>query len=259
MAAKTRDLGGILYRVGMILAIFAVWEAAQAIPVADPSLFPRPSRILVECVAMATSGALFQNAWQSLVRILSGWALAAALGVPIGVAMGSWRLVEETVGTVIHFLRPISPVAWIPLAILLFGFGVGGPMFIVFLAAFFPIVLASTAAVREVEPVHINAVRSLGAGEIAVYREVVIPSSMPGILLGLRIALGNAWAAVVAAEMFGAQGGLGYLITQSVVFFELSDVMVGMVLIGFTGFVLDWLFLRFMDRCLRWMPQREVA
>src|SRR5215469_1821043 len=152
MAAKTRDSGGVLYRVGMILAIFAVWEAAQAIPVANPSLFPRPSRILVECVAMATSGALFQNAWQSLVRILSGWALAAALGVPIGVAMGSWRVVEETVVTVIHFLRPISPVAWIPLAILLFGFGVGGPMFIVFLAAFFPIVLASTAAVREVEP-----------------------------------------------------------------------------------------------------------
>ena len=112
---------------------------------------------------------------------------------------------------------------------------------------------------RAVEVVQINAVRTLGAGEIAIYREVVIPGSMPGILLGLRIALGNAWAAVVAAEMFGAQGGLGYLITQSVVFFELSDVMVGMVLIGFTGFVLDWLFLRFMDRCLRWMPPQEAA
>jgi len=252
-------LGGVLYRGGIIVAIFVAWEAAQTIPLADPSLFPRLSRILVECVSMAASGALFRNGLQSLVRILSGWTLAAAFGIPIGVAMGSWRAFEETVGTVIHFLRPISPVAWIPLAILLFGFGVGGPMFIVFLAAFFPIVLASTAAVRAVEVVQINAVRTLGAGEIAIYREVVIPGSMPGILLGLRIALGNAWAAVVAAEMFGAQGGLGYLITQSVVFFELSDVMVGMVLIGFTGFVLDWLFLRFMDRCLRWMPPQEAA
>jgi ABC-type nitrate/sulfonate/bicarbonate transport system permease component len=256
---KARAVGGVLYRVGMIIAIFAAWEAVQAIPLGDPSLFPRPSRILVESLTMATSGALFQNGLQSVARILAGWSLAATLGIPIGLAMGSWRLIEETVGTVIHFLRPISPVAWIPLAILLFGFGLGGPLFIVFLAAFFPIVLASAAAVRAVEPVQINAVRTLGAGEIAVYREVVIPGSMPGILLGLRIAMGNAWAAVVAAELFGAQGGLGYLITQSVVFFELSQVMVGMVLIGFTGFVLDWLFLRFMVRCLRWMPREEVA
>jgi ABC-type nitrate/sulfonate/bicarbonate transport system permease component len=208
---------------------------------------------------MATTGALFKHGLQSLARILSGWGLAAALGIPLGMAMGSWRVIEETVGTVVHFLRPISPVAWIPLAILLFGFGLAGPMFIVFLAAFFPIVLASAAAVRAVETIQISAVRTLGAGEFGVYREVVIPGSLPGVLLGLRIALGNAWAAVVAAELFGAQGGLGYLITQSVVFFELSHVMVGMVLIGFTGFVLDWLFLRFMERRLRWMPKREVA
>jgi len=259
MPEKARAWGGLLYRGGSVIAIFAAWEAAQAIPLADPSLFPRPSRILVESVAMAASGALFHHALQSLARILAGWALAAALGIPIGLAMGSWRVAEETVGTVVHFLRPISPVAWIPLAILLFGFGVGGPMFIVFLAAFFPIVLASAAAVRSVETVQINAVRTLGADEVAVFREVVIPGSMPGILLGLRIALGNAWAAVVAAELFGAQGGLGYLITQSVVFFELSHVMVGMVLIGFTGLVLDWLFLRFVDRRLRWMPKREAT
>jgi NitT/TauT family transport system permease protein/sulfonate transport system permease protein len=259
MAATWRAWGSVIYRGGTTVAIFAAWEAAQAIPLADPSLFPRPSQILAESVAMATSGALFNNGVQSVARILAGWALAAAFGIPIGLAMGSWRVAEETIGTVIHFLRPISPVAWIPLAILLFGFGIGGPMFIVFLAAFFPIVLASAASVRAVESVQINAVRTLGAGEIAVYREVVIPGSMPGILLGLRIALGNAWAAVVAAELFGAQGGLGYLITQSVVFFELSQVMVGMVLIGVTGFVLDWLFLRFMDRCLRWMPKQEVT
>src|SRR5258706_13022626 len=131
VAETWRAWGGALYRGGMIVAIFAAWEAAKAIPLADPSLFPRPSQILGESVAMAMSGALFENGLQSVARILSGWTSAAALGIPIGLAMGSWRLAEETIGTVIHFLRPVSPVAWIPLAILLFGFGVGGPMFIV--------------------------------------------------------------------------------------------------------------------------------
>lgn len=251
--------GALLYRIGVVVAMLGLWEGAQTIPIADPELLPRPSTVVAQSWAMAVSGDLLTNGIQSLTRILSGWALAAILGIPIGIAMGSWRAIEETVGTVVHFLRPISPIAWIPLAILLFGFGFGGPMFIVFLAAFYPIVLASAAAVRDVETVQMNAVRTLGASEYAVYREVVLPGSTPGVLMGLRISLGNAWGAVVAAEMFGAQGGLGYLITESVVFFELTDVMVGMVLIGSVGFLLDGLYVRFMDRSLHWMPKREVT
>ncbi|MBI4505807.1 MAG: ABC transporter permease, partial [Chloroflexi bacterium] len=239
MAGRLAFWGALAYRVGVVVALFMLWEIVQSIPVGDPDLFPRPSKVVGETWAMAASGTLVEHGVQSITRILAGWGLATLLGIPIGLAMGSWRAIEESVGTVVHFLRPISPVAWIPLAILLFGFGFGGPMFIVFLAAFYPTVLAATAAVREVETVQMDAVRTLGASDFAVYREVVLPGAMPGILMGLRIALGNAWGAVVAAEIFGAKAGLGYLITQSVVFFELSDVMVGMVLIGVAGFVLD--------------------
>lgn len=259
MHATGGGWGALLYRVAAVVALFGAWEIAQSVPLGDPDLFPRPSRVAVEAWHMVLDGTLTGNAAQSVARILSGWGLAALIGIPLGVGMGSWRAVEETVGTIVHFLRPISPVAWIPLAILLFGFGLGGPMFIVFLAAFYPIVLASAAAIREVESVQIHAVRTLGAGELGVFREVVLPGAMPGILMGLRIALGNAWGAVVAAELFGAQGGLGWLITKSAVFFELSDVMVGMALIGVTGFLLDGIYVHFMDYKLRWMPKRETA
>ncbi|MBI3966533.1 MAG: ABC transporter permease [Chloroflexi bacterium] len=248
----------LLYRLGIVIGLLSVWEAAQAVPLGNPSLLPRPSVVGAQAWTMATDGTLFTNTAQSIGRIISGWGIAIVLGVPTGIAMGSWRAAEDTVGTIVHLLRPISPVAWIPFAILLFGFGVGGPMFIVFLAAFYPIVLASAAAVREVETVQISAVRTLGAGEAAIFREVILPGSLPGVLLGVRIALGNAWAAVVAAELFGAQGGLGYLISKSVAFVDLRNVMVGIVLIGLTGFVLDAIYVVVMDRWLSWMPRREV-
>lgn len=251
--------GPLLYRVGVIIAMFGTWQILQSIPIGDPKMIPPPSTILVQLHDLITDGTLVVNATQSVVRILSGWSLAALLGVPIGVAMGSWRAVEETIGTIFHFLRPISPVAWIPLAILLFGFGFGGPLFVVFLAAFYPIVLASTGAIREVEAVQIGAVRTLGASDFTVYREVMLPGAMPGILMGLRIALGNAWTAVMAAEMFGARGGLGYFITRSLVFADVSVLVVGLVCIGALGFLLDAMYIRLMDRLLHWMPKRERA
>jgi len=253
------DWRRLAYAFGVILVLLAAWQIAQTIPIGDPDLFPTPTTIARLTWETVAAGALWTNGAASLSRVLTGWALAIALGVPLGLAIGSWQWVNETVGSVVHALRPISPTAWIPLAILLFGFGFRGPVFIVFLASFYPIVLGAAAAVGDIEPIQINSLRTLGANQVDIVREVLLPGSLPSVLLSLRIALGNAWGAVVAAEMFGAQNGLGWFITQGIVFFQLQDILVGMLLIGMVGFVLDGTYLQLMSRLLRWMPSLEAV
>jgi NitT/TauT family transport system permease protein len=166
--------------------------------------------------------------------------LAAAVAIPLGLLMGWFEGVFATLNPLIQILRPISPIAWIPLAILWFGVGNVSPIFLIFLASVFPIIVETAAGVHSIERQYIRAAQNFGVSGLALFRQVVIPASLPHIITGMRISLGVAWLVVVAAEMIALRSGLGYLIIDSRNAGNRYDLVVaGMVIIGLTGLLLD--------------------
>jgi ABC-type nitrate/sulfonate/bicarbonate transport system permease component len=231
------------------LAFLAAWEIAArlVIPGAAAAL-PPPSQVLADGWRVLGSGDLFAHIGKSLWRVLGGCAAAALAGLPIGVGIGLSSLVEDAVDPVVEFLRPIPPIAWIPLGILWFGIGDVQNMFIIFLGAVFPIVLNTIAGVRGIDRTLVWGALTLGGGRRHIVREIVLPGALPLILTGLRIGLGVGWMALVAAELVAARSGLGFMI-QSARYAALTErVIVGMVVIGLLGLL--------MDVAMRWVERR---
>jgi NitT/TauT family transport system permease protein len=175
-----------------------------------------------------------------LFRVTWGFTLAVLVGVPVGLALGWFRRAQEAFNPLIQALRPISPIAWIPVAILWFGVSDAAPIFLIFLASVFPITVSTMAAVKGVQSVHLRAAQNFGLNGTELFRRVILPATLPQIVTGLRIALGVAWLVVVAAEMIAVNSGLGYLIIDARNAGKRYDLVVaGMVLIGVIGWLLD--------------------
>ena len=165
--------------------------------------------------------------------------------MPFGLFLGWFRPAYQAFNPMIQVFRPISPIAWIPLAILWFGVSDAAPVFLIFLASVFPITVSATAAVQNLQPVYLRAARNFGLGRMQLFRRVILPATLPQILTGLRIALGIAWLVVVAAEMIAVNSGLGYLIIDARNAGKRYDLVVaGMVVIGLIGLALDLLVRR---------------
>ena len=219
----------------------AVWWAAAK----DHPIFPTPWEVATGIVELLRGGVLLQHVSASLMRVTFGYLAAVALAVPLGVAMGWFGGVFRAFNPLIQILRPISPIAWIPLAILWFGVGNLSPMFLIFLASFFPVLLGTTAGVQTVERAFIRSARNFGFEGQRLFRLVVIPAALPQIITGMRIGLGVAWLVVVAAEMVAINSGLGFLIIDARNMGNRYDLVVaGMVMIGVIGFLLDNLMRR---------------
>lgn len=181
----------------------------------------------------------------SLFRVFCGYVAAVLLGVPTGLALGWWSSLARAANPLIQMLRPISPLAWMPLAVIWFGVSNLAPIFLIFLASFFPIVVATMNGVRNVPPVYVQAGRNFGLSTRALLARVVFPAVLPRILVGLRIAFGVAWLVLVAAEMIAVDSGLGYLIIDARNAGKRYDLVVGgMLLIGLIGLALDALIRR---------------
>jgi len=217
-------------------------------------IFPTPFGVLRGLVELAQRGVLTKFIVASLFRVSTGFLLALAVGVPVGLLLGWFARAFRAFNPLIQVLRPISPIAWIPLAILWFGVSDLAPIFLIFLASLFPVTTASMAAVRNIPSAHLRAARNFGVGGLALFTKVVFPGTLPQIITGVRIALGVAWLVVVAAEMIAVNSGLGYLIIDARNSGMRYDLVVaGMVLIGLIGLVLDLLVRRLerMDE-VRW-------
>ena len=217
-------------------------------------IFPAPGGVLVGLVELARRGVLLRYLGDSLLRVALGYGVAVLVGVPLGMCMGCSTTTATIVNPVVQLLRPISPIAWIPVAIVLFGVGNGAPIFLVFLGALFPIVVSTMNAIGNVPFVYVRAARNFGMSPSAVLVRVMLPAALPQLLTGLRLALGIAWLVLVAAEMIAVDSGLGYLIIDARNAGKRYDLVVaGMLLIGATGLALD-LALRAMERfrALRW-------
>jgi NitT/TauT family transport system permease protein len=241
-----------LAALGPVLLLFVVWHLAV---VASQSLiFPTPWQVVVGLVELGRQGLLVKHVVASLFRVTYGYLLAAALAIPVGMLMGWFATAHTLLNPLVQGLRPISPIAWIPLAILWFGVGDLSPIFLIFLSSFFPMVVGTAAGVMTIDRKLIRAASNFESTGFRLFRSVVLPAALPQIVTGMRIGLGVAWLFVVAAEMIAVNSGLGYLIIDSRNAGNRYDLVVaGMVMIGVIGFLLDGLMRR-MERLdeIRW-------
>jgi NitT/TauT family transport system permease protein len=184
-------------------------------------------------------GTLIRNVVASLARFAVAYGVAALAGVSLGVVLGLRPLAWRAVDPVIQLLRPISPVAWFPLAVLWLGIGDLPAIAIIFVAAFYPALLATVSGVRRVNPMYLRVARNFGTRGRDVVLKVILPAAFPQIAMGLRIAVGAAWVYLVAGEMLGARSGLGFLIIDARNFLRTDLIVMAMALVGFIGFVID--------------------
>jgi NitT/TauT family transport system permease protein len=229
--------------LGVIVALLVAWWGA--IVATQSLIFPTPWQVVTGAVELLADGTLWRHIGASLLRVGTGFSLAVCIAVPLGLWMGWVRGAYNTLNPIFQMLRPISPIAWIPVAILWFGVSDLAPIFLIFLASVFPITTATIAAVRNIQLVYLRAARNFGLKGTALFQKVVLPAALPQIITGVRLALGIAWLVVVAAEMIAVNSGLGYLIIDARNAGKRYDLVVaGMVMIGLIGLVLDILVRR---------------
>jgi ABC-type nitrate/sulfonate/bicarbonate transport system permease component len=226
------------WTIGGIVTFLAVWTVAS-LALGNAILLPNPTAVVLGFFTLIADGTLVSDVGASLKRVLGGFAIASVIAVPLALLMAFSRPIGLLVNPVVMFLRPIPPIAWIPIAILWFGIGDPPSYFITAVAAFFPIFINSYAGGHAVQPEHLHAARSLGAGPRALFTRIYLPSAMPMIATGLRIGLGQSWMAVVTAELIAAHSGLGYMIQANRLALETGLVLVGMCVIGLLGAVMS--------------------
>jgi len=231
---------------------FALWH--YLVLWSGTKVFPAPLLVEKGMVELFHENVLWQDIASSLRRVALGFGAATILGIPIGLALGWYPAANQIVNPVMQILRPISPIAWIPVAIILFGVGDNAAIFLIFLGAFFPIVVACINGVSNVPGVFRRAGRNFGLAPAELLSKVVFPAALPQIIVGLRLALGIAWLVVVAAEMVAVDSGLGYLVIDSRNSGKRYDLVVAaMLMIGAIGLILDLGFRRLERiKSIRW-------
>lgn len=237
-----------------ITALVAVWEGLGRLGLINSFLMPVPTDLLAAVAEMLADGSLLRHTTASIHRVLVGFALAAAIGLALGAALGRIPLLSDLLRPIVEVFRPIPPIAWTPLAILWFGVGDAPSYFLVFIGAVFPVFVNTFAAVRNIDRTQVNAALCLGAGPWLLLRDVLLPASLPLVFPGLRVALGVGWMCVVAAELIAAQSGLGYMIQQNRLLLQTSRVVAGMLVIGALGLLMSAAMGWLERRLTRWSP-----
>jgi NitT/TauT family transport system permease protein len=241
--AKPRAWEGFFWPIVAAALLLAVWHFSVVLT--GTKVFPSPLGVEKGVVELANKHVLWADIGDSLRRVTVGFGLAIGLGIPLGLWLGWNSAANQTLNPVIQILRPISPIAWIPVAIIFFGVGDHAAIFLIFLGSLFPILVACISGVASVPLIYRSAGRNFGLSTPQLLARVVFPAALPQILIGARIALGVAWLVVVAAEMIAVDSGLGYLVIDSRNSGKRYDLVVAaMLMIGIIGLVLDSSFRR---------------
>ncbi|HEV8474816.1 MAG TPA: ABC transporter permease [Methylomirabilota bacterium] len=226
-----------------VAALVLAWEAVTALGLVTPFVLPSPAALVRELGTLAARGyaqkPLSEHVLASLARTLVGLGAGLAVGIPLGLWMGMSRVVSAVLSPVFAFLRPIPPIAFIPLMILYFGIGEFSKVVLIFMAALYYVVLNTAAGVAAVPADLISAGRNLGLTRVQLFRHVILPAALPHVLTGARTATAVSWAIVVAAELIAAQAGLGFMVMDAATFFRVPDVYAGIVIIGLIGLTLE--------------------
>ncbi|MCF8144494.1 MAG: ABC transporter permease [Deltaproteobacteria bacterium] len=241
------------------LALVLVWQGLSFVKVIPPHLLPSPVKILLGLKDLAVIGMppghlLYYHVLYSLYRVALGFAVAALLGIPLGLLMGGSPALRRIVNPVIELLRPIPPLAWIPIAILWFGIGMKSAAFIIFLGAFFPILLNTVSGVVSINPIYFEVARTLNAKQKDIFLKVLLPGSIPSIFVGMRIGVGIGWMTLVAAEFTGVKSGygLGYMIMTARDIQRPDEILAGMLIIGLIGVLINSGLHACESRIVRW-------
>jgi ABC-type nitrate/sulfonate/bicarbonate transport system permease component len=241
------------------MALFLLAWALLAWWKSNPILQPSPLAVIAAIVELAESLELFQHAAISLARLVGSMAVATVLAAPLGIMMGLHPLFDRIVDPTVEILRPISGIAWIPLALFIFGIGNELPVFIMTYAAFFPILVGTVAGVRSVDHRLVDAARTMGIPHRTIVTRVVMPAALPSLLVALRLGVASAWTAVVAAELIGAPSGLGYAIEWYRELLMTPQVMAFIAMIGVLGYLCDRAVRELSIALTPWAPETVAS
>jgi len=236
----------------VIAALLAAWWII--VVETESAIFPTPLQVVTGAWELVQDGTLFDHIGASLFRVAAGFLLAVCFAIPLGLWMGWVHGAYSTLNPLFQMLRPISPIAWIPLAILWFGVGDLSPIFLIFLSSVFPMIVQTVSGVHTIERRYLWAAANFGVSRYTLFRRVVVPAVLPQVIVGMRIGLGVAWLVVVAAEMISLRSGLGYMIMDSRNAGNRYDLVIaGMIIIGVIGLMLDGAMRRLERlRSVRW-------
>lgn len=246
--AAARAAGRALAPLAGLASFLALWAAVAASGRYTADQLPGPADVVRALRELAAGGVLAGHVAASLARFACAYGAAVAVALPLGIALGLRPALWRGVDPLVQVLRPVSPVAWFPLAVLWLGVGNLPAIAIIFIAAFYPTLLATVGAVRRVDPLYLRVARNFGTTERQLVTKVIVPAAFPQIALGLRLASGAAWVYLVAGEMLGAQTGLGFLIVDARNFIRTDLVVAAMIVVGVLGFLID--------RAVAWLDRR---
>lgn len=239
-----------------ILALLAAWTVSAELQLVSPVFLPSPAAVWAKFVVVARDGfvdaTLLQHVTASLGRVFAALIVAIVVGVPVGLAIGISRIGRGVFDPLLEFLRPIPPLAYLPLIVIWFGIGEPSKILVIAIAMLAPVALSTAAGVRGVSRERIDAARSLGATRRQVVRHVILPSALPSILTGLRIALGAGWSTLVAAELVAATRGLGFMIQSAAQFLVTDVVVMGILVIAVIAFALEFVIRRVERALVPW-------
>ncbi len=255
---------------GMLVPVILIvgWQIFCSMGWVRPQLLPSPWAVLLRWYSYLAptdvktpeenwlvwlfSGELMRDLFASFYRVVIGFLIGSALALPFGLLMGANQKIYNLFNPLFQILRPIPPIAYIPLSILWFGLGNPPAVFLISLGAFFPVLMNTVAGVRQVDAIYLRAAQNLGASSSTIFRRVILPASMPYILVGARIAMGTAFIVVIVAEMIAVNNGLGFRILEAREYFWTDKVIAGMFTIGLLGLLIDFGMDALNDRLLRW-------
>ncbi|KWV55235.1 hypothetical protein AS156_06095 [Bradyrhizobium macuxiense] len=243
---RTRSAAFVLSKARYYVPLMMLpilWEFAVRSGLVNGNLFPPPSTIAAAIMDLARAGTLWRDVSASILRVVVGFSVATIAGVGFGLLLGRLPVLSRYVIPLIEVVRPISVIAWIPIAILWFGLGDRPAWFLISLGAFFPIFTSTYDGARSLADVYVRVARCFGAPRSLFIRQVLLPATLPHILTGMRIGLGTGWTCVIAAELVSATSGLGYMIQLARTTIETEKVLAGMMVIGLIGFVMNSLML----------------
>lgn len=229
----------VLLPLSVFVGLAVMWELLSRFSGWSTAVFPGPGKTAVGLWELVRDGTLLKHSVASLFRVTVGYYLAVCLAVPVGMVLGWWKTGQTMFNSLIQFLRPISPLAWIPLALLWFGIGDKPAIFLIFLASFFPLLVSTVAAVNRINPLYFQVAANFNFSKLETLAMIIFPAILPALFPAFRITLGIAWLVVVAAEMIAVKSGLGYLVLDARNALRMDYVMDAMIAIGLIGICLD--------------------
>jgi NitT/TauT family transport system permease protein len=251
------------------IVVIALWQAASSMGYVNPAILPSPLAVVQKWIEYllplqaydpavsswlmwALSGELIGDTLSSMYRVLVGFAVGAGLALPFGLVMGSSPRMYAWLNPLLQVLRPIPPIAYIPLAILWFGLGNAPAVFLIAIGAFFPVLMNTIAGVRQVDGIYVRAARNLGVSQRVMFVRVMLPAAVPYILSGVRIGIGTAFIVVIVSEMIAVNNGLGFRILEAREYFWSDKIIAGMISIGLLGLAIDIGMNKLNNHLLRW-------